>query len=171
MLHLKCWNSKSRICYVTTSSGSWLKFYLAAFSPRPKFVLLLFWTRSRGSAFIVVTGLRVGFDYRQGQQMYILTLAPRPVWDPTSPHLICTGYGGRVMKLTFHLYLVPSLRICGAVPPFFHVVSWHSRGQRCVLLNLFCGLWLLECVFLWCILFVQMLYDIHRHTRCDVFYY
>jgi hypothetical protein len=106
----------------------------------------------------------VGFDYRQGQQMYILTLAPRPICDPPSAQLLCTEYGGRVMKLISHLYVVPRWRMCGAVPSFFHVVSWHSRGKRDVLLNLFCELWLLECVFLWCILFVQMLYDIHRHT-------
>jgi len=159
------------LAYITKSSDSWLKFYRAVFSPRPKFVLLLFWTRSRGSAVSVVTGLRVEFDYRQGQQMYVLTLAPRPVWDPTSLQLLCTGYGGRVMNLTSHLYLVPSWRMSGAVPPFFHVVSWHSRGQRYVWLNLFCGLRLLECVFLWCILFVRMLYNIHRHTRCDVLHY
>jgi hypothetical protein len=152
------------LAYITTSLGSWLEFYRAAFIPRPKFVLLLFWTRSR------VAQSRVGFDYREGQQMYILTLAPRSVCDPPSPQLLCTGYGGRVMKLISHLYVVPRW-MCGAVPSFFHVVSWHSRGKCYVLLNLFCELWLLKCVFLWCILFVQMLYDIHRHTHCDILYY
>jgi len=147
------------LAYITKSSGSWLKFYRAAFSPRPKFVLLLFWTRSRGSAVSVVTGLRVGFHYRQGPS--------RPDRSGTQP---VPSYSVRDMAAKSWTWPLTCIwcRVEVCVELYLH---FSMSFQRYVLLNLFCGLRLLECAFLRCILFVRMLYDVHRHTRCDVLYY
>ena len=33
------------------------------------------------------------------------------------------------MKLATHLHLVPRLRMCGAIPPFFHKFLWRTQRQ------------------------------------------
>jgi hypothetical protein len=36
------------------------------------------------------------------------------------------------MKLTTHLYLVPRLRMSGAIPPLPHRLSWCEQRQVCL---------------------------------------
>jgi len=39
------------------------------------------------------------------------------------PSLLSQG-----VKLTIHFYLVPKLRICGAITPLLHTSSWYGVG-------------------------------------------
>jgi hypothetical protein len=67
--------------------------------------------------------------------------APSPdrLWGP--PSLLSNGYlgiflrdlGGRGVKLTTHLHLVPKLRIRGAIPPLHHTSSWRGDASYVLL--------------------------------------
>jgi hypothetical protein len=58
--------------------------------------------------------------------------SPDRLWAP--PSLLSDGYrmllprgeSGRGVKLTTRLYIVPTLRMRGAIPPFPNTSSWHG---------------------------------------------
>jgi hypothetical protein len=119
----------------------------------------------------------------RGKGFISLQWPPDQRWGP-----IPSRCSGRSVKPTAHLHLVPSLWMSGAVRHFPHISDWVNRDNSTFYLtcsvhytnrygnpnlyvlvsHLLCGLWMLKCVFLWCMLFVQVLYDIHRHA---VMYY
>jgi len=79
--------------------------------------------------------LRIGrlvFDSRAVTD--VVSSHPRPdgLWDPPGllsnayRNLFLWGQSGQGVKLTAHFQLMPSLRMCGVIPPFFHMSLWRS---------------------------------------------
>jgi len=75
-----------------------------------------------------VTDLRAGrsvFDAPQGQGLLlatksVLVLGPTQLPIQRVPAVLSPGVGGRDVKLTSWLHLVPKLRVRGAISPLLH---------------------------------------------------
>jgi hypothetical protein len=77
---------------------------------------------------------RQGFSYRQWQWCYFFLFATASRLALSPPNLLSNGFRwllpqgqcGRGMKLITHLYLVPRLIMCGAIPPLsqYVFVAW-----------------------------------------------
>jgi hypothetical protein len=81
--------------------------------------------RSRGGSW---------FDCRQGQEIFILSIASVPAVEPAQPDVrwergcFPRGQNTRGVKLTT-FNLVPSLGMMGAAPSGHHTPSYHEEGQ------------------------------------------
>ena len=59
----------------------------------------------------------------------------RPPLESTQPPVATGGALSSEVKWSglevAHSCLSPVLRMCGVMPPFFHIPSWRAQGQRC----------------------------------------
>jgi len=97
-------------------------------TPVPKHVAVwyLSWiTRNECICWLIHRFDESWFDSRRGKESIFFSRASRPILKFTQLPVqwvngaISTGYSGRVVKLTIHLYLMLRLRMSGAIPPFF----------------------------------------------------
>jgi hypothetical protein len=63
-----------------------------------------------------------------GVRGFLISITSRPAQPPIQwpPGALFRGIWRRTMNLTFHLHLIPRLRMRGAIPPLLHMSSGHS---------------------------------------------
>jgi hypothetical protein len=98
----------------------------------------------RACKFNIVTRLRVGrpgFYSQQGLGFFLLATTTRPAVGTTKPPIrgyrwfFSLGQSSRGVKLTAHLHLVPSLRMCGAISSLLDTSSRRGVYWNRVLLE------------------------------------